>query len=124
MNKIKGLKGLVGGLVFGLAVALTFLKPAQAQESPEVAAKDSITQKALQFLWNTVMRTDSMNYWMFSDSMKNLHRFVGVESPSKYQEWMQPVVRFDSARVLDAVVWTLDTASAYIETFGPKASEI
>ena len=121
MGKIKNLKWLILGLVLGFAVALTFFKPVQAQESPELAAKDSVTQQALQFLWNTVMRTDSMTYWLFSDSMKNLHRFVGVENASKYQEWMQPVVRFDSARVLEVVVWTLDTASAYIETFGPKA---
>ena len=122
MVKIKGSKWPVWKLVFGLAMALAWPQLAQAQENPELAAKDSVTQKTLQFLWNMVMRTDSANYWMFSDSMKNLHRFVGVDGPAKYQDWMQPVVRFDSARILDAVVWTLDTASAYIETFGSRAS--
>ncbi|MCI0405394.1 MAG: hypothetical protein L0Z48_00070 [candidate division Zixibacteria bacterium] len=120
MVKLKRLKKPVWGLVFASFLAVSHR--AQAQENPELAAKDSVTQKGLQFLWNTVMRTDSANYRLFSDSMKNLHRFVGVDGPSRYQDWMQPVVRFDSARILDAVVWTWDTASVYIETFGPRAS--
>lgn len=122
MSKIKGLKRAIGRLVFALIGVLAWVQTAQAQENLELAAKDSVTQKGLQFLWNTAMRTDSANYWMFSDSLKKLHRFVGVDGPSRYQDWMQPVVRFDSARILDAVVWTLDTASVYIETFGPRAS--
>jgi|GEM_PF-5900939 len=122
MSKIKGLQRAVWWPVFTLVGALAWVQTAQAQENPELAAKDSATQKGLQFLWNTAMRTDSANYWLFSDSLKSLHRFVGVDGPSRYQDWMQPVVRFDSARILDAVVWTLDTASVYIETFGPRAS--
>lgn len=105
-----------------MVLASSFSNPAEAQDSTAVTAKDSVTQGALQFLWNTVMHTDSSNYAVFSDSLKNLHRFVGVADAGRYQEWMKPVVRFDSARVLDVVLWTLDTASAYIETYGPKVS--
>jgi len=120
MIKLERLKGPAWGLLFGLALVLP--KWVRAQESPEVAAKDSVTQLTLQYLYNAVTYNDSLNFWMFSDSMKNLHRFVGVENAARYQEWMRPAVRFDSARVLEVVLWTLDTASAYVETYGPKAS--
>ncbi len=120
MIKIKGVKVLVLGFVFFFASA--YFQPAQGQENQGVTAKDSVNQEALRFLFNTVMRTDSASFGMFSDSLKNLHRFVGVDGPAKYQEWMRPVVRFDSARILEVVLWTLDTASAYVETYGPKAS--
>ena len=119
MAKTKGLKGPVWGLVFGLV--LTLPQIAQAQESPELAAKDSVTQVTLQYLYNAVTHGDSLNFWLFSDSMKGLHSFVGVDGAARYQEWMRPVVKFDSARILDVVLWTLDTASAYVETYGPKA---
>lgn len=116
MTKSKGLKWLILGL------GLTLSAPAQAQDSPSVTATDTVTQGAQQFLFNTVMRTDSASYGLFSDSLKKLFRFVGVDGPAQYEEWMRPVVRFDSARILDVVLWTLDTASAYVETYGPKAS--
>src|SRR3972149_2667059 len=83
MAKTKGLKGPVWGLVFGLV--LTLPQIAQAQESPELAAKDSVTQVTLQYLYNAVTHGDSLNFWLFSDSMKGLHSFVGVDGAARYQ---------------------------------------